>query len=107
LGHYAFGLESAIGSSYNFAPQLFLGINKAIKANNVAKARELQLVVTNLFEILFKNGNPGLVQQKVAMKMLTGIDLGPARFPQLPMSPAHEMELEADLKQFKIQQYHV
>jgi hypothetical protein len=64
----------------------------------------VQIHIHVLFNLL---GNPGLVQQKVAMKMLTGIDLGPARFPQLPMSPAHEMELEADLKQFKIQQYHV
>ena len=48
------------------------------------------------------SGNPGLVQQKVAMKLLTGIDLGPARFPQIPMKPEHIKELEKDLREFKI-----
>jgi len=42
------------------------------------------------------------VQQKIAMKLLTGIDLGPARFPQIPMKPEHIKELEKDLKDFKI-----
>jgi len=102
LGHYAFGIESAIGSSYNFVPQLFHQINKAVADNDIKKARELQFVNTNMFEILFKNGNPGLVQQKVAMKLLTGIDLGPARFPQIPMKPEHIKELEKDLREFKI-----
>ena len=57
LGHYAFGIESAIGSSYNFVPQLFHQINKAVADNDIKKARELQFVNTNMFEILFKNGN--------------------------------------------------
>ena len=56
LGHHAFGIESAIGSSYNFAPQLFHKINDALKNNDVAKAQELQKVVTEMFEILFKHG---------------------------------------------------
>ena len=56
LGHHAFGIESAIGSSYNFAPQLFHQINQALKNNDVAKAQELQKVVTEMFEVLFKHG---------------------------------------------------
>ena len=56
LGHHAFGIESAIGSSYNFAPQLFHQINDALKNNDVAKAQELQKVVTEMFEVLFKHG---------------------------------------------------
>ena len=56
LGHYGFGIESAIGSSYNFAPQLFHQINQAVKNNDVQKARELQKIVTEMFEVLFKHG---------------------------------------------------
>ena len=56
LGHYAFGIESAIGSSYNFVPQLFHQINKAIANNDVKTARDLQFINTNMFEVLFKNG---------------------------------------------------
>ena len=56
LGHYAFGIESAIGSSYNFVPQLFHQINKAVANNDVKTARDLQFINTNMFEVLFKNG---------------------------------------------------
>ena len=56
LGHHAFGIESAIGSSYNFAPQLFHQINQAVKNNDVQNARELQKIVTEMFEVLFKHG---------------------------------------------------
>ena len=107
LGHYGFGIESAIGSSYNFAPQLFHQVNKAWAESDVTKARELQLVITQMFKALFKNGNPGLVQQKIAMKILCGLDLGPARFPQIAMKPEHVRELEKDLLELKIQSFHI
>jgi len=107
LGHYAFGIESAIGSSYNFAPQLFHHINRAVANNDIKTARDLQFINTNMFEILFKNGNPGLVQQKIAMKILTGIDLGPARFPQIPMKPEHIDELKKDLLELEIHKFHL
>jgi len=105
LGHYGFGIESAIGSSYNFAPQLFHQINQAVMNNDMSKARELQKIVTEMFEVLFKHGKPGLVQQKVAMKLLTNIDLGPARFPQLPMEQEHIFELAIDLKKLGIDKF--
>ena len=91
--------------AYNFVPQLYHQINKAVKQNDVGKARELQLMVTQLFEVLFKNGSPGLVQQKVAMKILTGIDLGPARFPQIPMQEDHILELRKDLMDLKMGEF--
>ena len=50
-------------------------------------------------------GKPGLVQQKVAMKLLTNIDLGPARFPQLPMEQEHIFELAIDLKKLGIDKF--
>ena len=56
LGHYAFGIDSAIGSSFNFAPQLYHQINEAISCNDVARARELQKIVTEIYAALFKHG---------------------------------------------------
>ena len=56
LGHYAFGIDSAIGSSFNFAPQLYLQINEALANNDVAKAKKLQKTVTELYAALFKHG---------------------------------------------------
>lgn len=105
LGHYGFGIESAIGSSYNFAPQLFHQINEAWAQSNVVQARQLQSFVTRMFYVLFKNGKPGLVQQKMAMKILTGLDLGPPRFPQIPMKSEHIEELKKDLLDLKINAY--
>ena len=63
LGHYAMGMHSCIGSSYNFAPQLFHQINKALEDGNFKKAQELQLLNTKMFEALFKNGK---LTQKLA-----------------------------------------
>ena len=57
MGHYGFGIESAIGSSYNFAPQLFHQISQAFQSGDVKKARELQLTVTKMFETIFTYGN--------------------------------------------------
>ena len=56
LGHYAFGIDSAIGSSFNFAPQLYHQINEAVGRNDVARARELQKIVTEIYVALFKHG---------------------------------------------------
>ena len=47
------------------------------------------------------------MQQKVAMKILTGIDLGPVRFPQIPMKPEHIDELKKDLLELEIQDFHL
>ena len=47
-------------------------------------------------------GKPGTAPQKVAMKLLTGIDVGPARFPQINMKPENIPLLERDLKNLKI-----
>merc|ERR1711953_809040 len=106
LGHYGFGIESAIGSSYNFVPQLFHQISQAFQAGDVKKARELQLEVTIMFETIFTHGKPGTVPQKGAMKLLTGIDVGPARYPQINMTPENIALLEKDLKDLNIAAYH-
>ena len=53
------------------------------------------------------SGNPGVVQQKFAMKFLTGIDMGPARPPQPTIKSEYLKEVENDLKELKIQNYHV
>ena len=39
------------------------------------------------------------------MKLLTNIDLGPARFPQLPMEQEHIFELAVDLKKLGIDKF--
>ena len=53
----------------------------------------------------FDQGTPGTVQQKVAMKLLTNIDVGPARFPMLPMEQEHILELAQDLKKLGIDKF--
>ena len=61
MGHYAFGIDSAIGSSFNFAPQLYLQINEALANNDVAKAKKLQKTVTELYAALFKHGTSKMI----------------------------------------------
>lgn len=110
LGHYAFGIDSAIGSSFNFAPQLYHQINEAVGNNDVAKAKKLQKIVTEVYAALFKHGTPGIntgvSHQKVAMSLLTGIEMGPVRFPLLPMEQKHALQLAKDLKSLGIEKFH-
>ena len=44
--------------------------------------------------------------QKVAMSLLTGIEMGPVRFPLLPMEQKHALQLAKDLKSLGIEKFH-
>ena len=50
--------------------------------------------------------NTGVSHQKVAMSLLTGIEMGPVRFPLLPMEKSHALELAQDLKRLGIDKFH-
>lgn len=101
LGHYSMGMKGAIGSSYNFAPKLFHDLVSAFNEGNMTRAGELQDQVTNLFKAIFKQGS-GTSPQKYAMKLMSGLEIGPPRFPIKKLSKESIEEMERDIKALNI-----
>ncbi|MDA8746823.1 N-acetylneuraminate lyase [Litoreibacter sp.] len=78
LGAAAIGADGGIGSTYNLIGDVYLGIETAVAADEIAQARQLQAKANALIAILLQTGvMPGL---KHALSKL-GIPVGPCRAP--------------------------
>ena len=78
LGAAAMGADGGIGSTYNLIGAFYAGIEKAVAAGEIDKARELQRKANDLIAILIRTGVvSGL---KYAMNRI-GVPVGPCRAP--------------------------
>lgn len=78
LGAAAMGTDGGIGSTYNLIGDVYLGIEAAVAAGDIAKARALQGKANDLIAILLRAGVvPGL---KHALNRL-GVPVGDCRAP--------------------------
>ena len=92
LGAAAMGSDGGIGSTYNLIGDVYVGIEKAINAGDIATARQLQRKSGDLVKILLETGVlPGL---KHALNRL-GVPVGPCRRPFSAASPASLAKLDA------------
>jgi|SRR5690606_27160462 len=78
------GVKGAIGTTYNFASELYKKLIAAFDSLDLEKARSLQHQVVKLNDILARYGG-GIVAGKAIMK-LRGLDCGPCR------SPLHSLD---------------
>lgn len=83
------GARSAVGSTYNYVPDIYQGVMDAMKKGDLETAREMQWKAVEIIDILIKHGG-GVRGGKIFMK-LAGIDCGPCR---LPIAPCSDKELE-------------
>lgn len=90
------GLKSAVGSTYNFMPSLYMDMMDAFNKNNLVKARDLQNHAIKIIRIL--NSFGGAVRAGKAIMAFTGLDCGPCRLPIPAMSDAEKAELKNELK---------
>ena len=95
LGGLAMGARGAIGSTYNFAAPLYLGLIEAFEAGEMERARSEQRRATRLILTLARHGGPEVF--KAVMK-LVGLDLGPSRPPLPTLTPEQLEALRADLE---------
>lgn len=95
LAALTFGARGAIGSTFNFAPQLGQRIENAFAAGDLESARAAQLQLAQLVQTLVPYGY--LPAAKRVMKML-GVDVGSARLPLPALSRAQESTLRGDLE---------
>ena len=75
----AFGAVAGVGSTYNYLPEVYHGILKAVKEGDFEHARKLQMKSIEIVKIIIKYG--GGVRGGKAIMNLIGIDCGPCRLP--------------------------
>ncbi len=89
LAAVTMGAEGAIGSTYNIIPKLYLEIDKALRANNLQKAAELQRQSQHIIQCLIRTG-----KWSSTLKLLLkerGLAFGVVRSPQQNLT-ADEIE---------------
>ncbi len=96
LAGLSLGAKGGVGSTYNYAPALYLDIIKAFAAGDLARAQSLQARSIDFIQVLVKYG--GLRTSKAIMKM-TGIDCGPVRLPLAPVGEQEYRSMQADLEE--------
>merc|ERR1711936_402462 len=91
------GIDSAVGSTYNFMPHVF---QKLLNLHEQGKKKEIVMMqdkITNLFKTIFGFGF-AVGALKPVMKIISGFDLGPPRFPYKTLSKEEENKLTLLLK---------
>jgi N-acetylneuraminate lyase len=91
------GLKSAVGSTYNFMPSVYMDLMDAFNKNDLVKARNLQNYSIRIIRILNRFG--GAIRAGKVIMAMTGIDCGPCRLPIPAMNEAEKSDLKKELKE--------
>jgi N-acetylneuraminate lyase len=95
LAALALGAKSAVGSTYNFAAPVYNRIISKFSLGDLEGAREEQLFITALVDLLKSYGF--LPASKSLMSMI-GQDMGPVRLPLHELSGNQKSRLEGELE---------
>ena len=95
LAGLALGAEAGVGSTFNFAPQLYHRIIAAFERGDLAEARRRQAQSQLLVTFLQKYGGS---TSKTIMNLI-GRPVGPTRLPVSQMSPEKQAGLKRELQQ--------
>jgi len=102
LGALAIGARGAVGSTYNYAAPLYLGLIEAYKAGDTAAARAAQARARDFVAVFRKFG--GVRAGKAIMKMI-GIDCGPVRLPLRSLDDEERRALRGELERIGFFEY--
>lgn len=100
LAGLAMGADGAIGSTFNFMPEKFLGIRKRVLAGDLNGARELQNQANEVIQVVIQTGK-ALNAQKYLMD-LQGIPCGSCRSPFIPLTDTDRANLESIAKRYLV-----
>ncbi len=95
LSGLAAGAHGAVGSTFNFAAPLYHAIMAAFKAGDLEKAQRLQLLSAQM--VLKVVGSYRPLPGLKAILGFAGPSYGPARLPQVALTPAEIDSLRADM----------
>jgi N-acetylneuraminate lyase len=96
LAALALGVGGAVGSSYNFAPQVYHRLMAAYHRSDLAAARREQLYSVKLIQTIASYGY--LPAAKHVMELLD-VPVGPARLPLTALSAQQKKSLQASLEE--------
>lgn len=91
----AFGAVAGVGSTYNYLPEVYQGILKAMEKGDLETARRLQMKSIEIVKIIIRYG--GGIRGGKAIMNLIGIECGPCRSPISPVSENEYKQLKNDL----------
>lgn len=89
------GVQSAVGSTYNYMAPVYTALIEAFNDGNILNAREKQLFSVQVVEIIIRHG--GGVRGGKAIMELIGLDCGPCRSPFKKFSTEEKRELKNSL----------
>lgn len=92
----SFGVQGAVGSTYNYAGPLYLKLINEFQKGKIENARKYQLKSVEMVDVLMKN--KGAIVAGKAMMKAVGIDCGPCR---LPLSNLSEEQYENLVNEMK------
>jgi N-acetylneuraminate lyase len=95
LAGLALGARGAVGTTYNFAPGLYLQIIDAFEKRDMHAARRCQQLADEMIAVMERYGG---MRASKAMVRLAGLDCGPARTPERSFSPEELASLRAELE---------
>ena len=94
LAATALGATGAVGSTYNFAAPIYHRVLAAFAAGDMKTARDEQFRAVLFIQIIVRYGF--IAATKAVMTML-GVDVGPARLPNAPISKEQAAALRSEL----------
>ena len=87
VGGLAIGADGGIGGTYAVMPELYLAIERLVKAGDLPKAREIQNEADRIiYAMCACRGNLYAVMKKI-IKLRDGIDCGSVRKPLAALAP--------------------
>ena len=92
------GAKGAVGSTYNYMPQIYRRLIEAFDKGDFAAARALQAQATDIIGVMIRHG--GLPAGK-AMMAMAGVDCGPVRAPLRKLDATQRAALQKDLESFE------
>ncbi|UBM58674.1 dihydrodipicolinate synthase family protein [Marinilongibacter aquaticus] len=95
LAGLSFGIEGAVGSTYNFMAPLYNRIIEDFENGDLISARQSQSLSVKVVEVLVKN-NGAIVAGKALMNRL-GIDCGRCRWPLKNLTFEESLKMEKEL----------
>lgn len=100
LSGLSFGADGIIGSFYNFIPEVYQAMKKAIDAGDLKQAKQHQETANAIISFALKRNMLGFIKRGMAWQ---GADAGYCRKPfDDYINPAEEEALKAECRQFKI-----
>ncbi len=97
LAALVMGADAAIGTSYNYMPEVFVEVYNAYRAGNIERARKLMVRAFRVIHMLENRYQAGFAARR-AIARIRGFDIGLNRGPIPQLEPGDEERLKADLE---------